>query len=150
MKKLQHQKYPERLGSITASTAVGAWSGLIMRVSLMYRMCVYHIMLSMLIFRTRDTGPCWLPTCGSQTIISTHGHGRGWPWRGRAGQPSGDEEDGACPKLQTTTCCISHAGPAGWETAGTQSLFSQILHPQWYYFVQSQMTECRCRSSGRR
>ncbi len=42
MKKLQHQKYPERLGSIIDSTAVGAWSGVIMRVSLMYSVCLLY------------------------------------------------------------------------------------------------------------
>lgn len=99
-----------------------------MHVSLLCRTCVYRFMLSMLIFSTRATGPSWLPTCGPQTIIYTHGYRRGWSWRGGAGQPSGDEEDGACPELQIITCCISHAGPAGWETAGTPSLFNQISH----------------------
>lgn len=41
MKKLQHQKYPERLGSITDSTAVGASSGVIMHDSLLYYSCLF-------------------------------------------------------------------------------------------------------------
>lgn len=41
MKKLQHQKYSERLGSITDSTAVGAWSGVIMHDSLLCYSCLY-------------------------------------------------------------------------------------------------------------
>ena len=133
MKKPQHQKYAERLLQIPLQSEPGeVW--LCAAPSRTLCLCVYCIMLSMLIFRPRATGPCWLPTCGPETISGAHGHGRGWPSGGGAGWPCGDEEDGSRAELQAAAGVIARHGSAGWETARTEPPFlwkSQTLIKHW-------------------